>query len=293
MPGPVVQSYAIPTGGVVRLQMPEYMESAFATAQMTISRAVSGSTGLSAFSTIYSGGVLPVFLDVGDGTAAPLDGTTNYVWRVTDSRGSTQTPAITPTSSIETKPDQLTEILIRSLQGAINTATIPEGIPIPTVAAQMPQGGLLAMPFIVVNLDLIQQQEVSIGEDVPNPDQYNNWTLYANAKRIWRVSVEAANAEQRDFYRDYLLVVFRVLKATAFGPMGLDIRHRFQAASYTDVKEWEGQSPGFYGADLMLEIDGIFPTAVLTNYGPTNHILFTATVGSVAGEPVTIDGQFS
>jgi hypothetical protein len=122
------------------------------------------------------------------------------------------------------------------------------------------------MPFITVNVDLIQQTEVEIGEDFVSPTPDNNWTLFANARRIWRVTIMSQDAEERDFYRDSLLAVFRVLKATAFGPLGLDVSHTFQAVSYSSAQEWEGVAPGFYAADLMLEINGIFPAAVLTAY---------------------------
>jgi hypothetical protein len=80
------------------------------------------------------------------------------------------------------------------------------------------------------------------------------------------------DAQERDFYRDSLLNIFRVLKATVFTPIGYNVSHSYQAASYTDAKEWEGHAPGFYGADLMLEIDGVFNTTVLFNYGVIKEI---------------------
>lgn len=284
MAGPEVEVYAIPTGGVVRLSMPGYLVPASGVTCMLVSRAVSGATGLGAFTPIYSGGVVPVFLDVGDGLPAPLDPATNYVWQVSDATGTTQTQAVVPASTIETIPDQLTQVLIRSLQGSLNAATIPQGIPLPTVMTQMPQGGWPAPPYITVNLELIQQREVAIGEDVPNPDQNNNWTMYANAKRVWRVTVFCRLAEERDFFRDYLLIVFRVLKATAFGPIGLDVHHSFQAVSYTDAEEYSAHTPGFYGADLMFEIDGVFPTVVLTGYGIIAQVDFTAALPGGAAQ---------
>ncbi len=287
---PTVNVTIIPTGGVVRLDMPDYMQPPSGVTQVTIGRAVSGSTGLSAFTPIYSGAPCPVFLDVGDGLPQPLDPLTDYIWQVTDSRGTTQTAATAPASSVTTVPDQLSQVLIRALQGALNSVVLPDGIPLPTVTTKMPQGGWVAPPYIVVNLDLIQQTEVQIGEDLPNPDANNDWTLFANAKRVWRVTVFSRLAEERDFFRDYLLVVFRVLKATAFGPIGLNVSHSFQAASYTDTNEWDGHSPGFYGADLMLEINGVFPTAVLTAYGTIKSISTVATAQSAAGGSVAVSG---
>jgi hypothetical protein len=78
-------------------------------------------------------------------------------------------------------------------------------------------------------------------------------------------------------------MIFRVLIATAFTPIGYNVSHSFQANSYTDVNEWEGKVPGFYGADLMMELNGIFNTAVLTNYGVIQEFVVSGTVGPVSG----------
>ena len=101
------------------------------------------------------------------------------------------------------------------------------------------------MPFIFVNLDLLQQEYASIGRDVTNPTAYNVWTIPVLASRLWRVTVFARNPKERDFYRDTLLVAFQVLVATVFNPLGENVTHRFQAVSGTDSREWEGKTPGF------------------------------------------------
>ncbi len=252
----------VPTGGAVLLSFPGYYFPNDIPG-MTISRGLSAS---GAWTLIYDGPLEGAFVDVGDGLPAPLSPTTAYWWQATDQTGSTVVGPLTPAGSLLNNPDQLTQILIRSLQGAIDTWVFPPGMQKVQVMTQMPMNGWTAMPFIVVNLDLIQQTETEIGEDVVNPTNDNNWTLFANAKRCWRITIMSTNAGERDFYRDRLLIIFRVLKATAFNQMGLDVSHTFSAHSYTDVKEWEGAIPGFYAADLMLEIDGVFPAAVMTHY---------------------------
>lgn len=270
---PVVNLSPIPTGGAVMLAMPGYSDPgspSFPATSVQIYRTV---TGKDANIKIYDGPPISNYLDVGDLLPGPLDPTVSYTWTVIDNLGRTTVGPITPSSSVTTTEDWFDNTFIRLLQGGINSLTLPSDFgPPPIVSTQMPQNGWPALPFIVVNTDLIQQTEVSIGEDVPSPDQNNNWTLWANAKRVWRVTIMAINAEQRNFYRDALLVIFRVVKATAFSPLGLDVEHKFQAASYTDANEWEGKTPGFYGADLMLEVDGRFPTAILTNYGPVTNM---------------------
>lgn len=266
----VVIATVVPTGGAVLLQFPSYFPVLPTAGQLTINRSVSGS-GI--WTTVYQGPPVGAFIDVGDGLPAPLDATTSYLWQVFDDNGSAVAGPLIPVASFLGTPDQLSQILIRLLQGAINGMRLPPGIQPTQVTTRMPQNGWQAMPFIVVNLDLIQQTEVAIGEDVINPTPDNNWTLFANAKRVWRVTVMSQDVEERDFYRDFLLAVFRVLKATAFGPLGINVTHSFQAASYASAQEYEGVAPGFYAADLMLELDGIFPVAVLTNYPVITQIV--------------------
>lgn len=279
MPNPIVNLSVIPTGGAVLLSLPDYLEPPAGVTSVQIYRTV---TGQDANVKIYDGPPPVNFLDVGDLLPGPLEQTVSYTWTVIDNAGRTATDPVVPASSVTTREDWFDNTFIRLLQGGLNGLTLPSGFgPLPTVTTQMPQNGWSALPFVVVNTDLIQQTEVAIGEDVPNPDANNDWTLWANAKRVWRVTIMTINAEQRDFYRDALLVIFRVIKATAFSPLGLDVEHRFQAASYTDANEWEGKTPGFYGADLMLEIDGRFSTAVLTNYGVIERI-----TAALNGEPL-------
>lgn len=259
----VMTATIIPTGGAVLLQFPSFRALLTTPATITISRSIAGTN---IWTTIYAGPPVEAFLDVGDGTPLPLNPAIEYFWRLTGGASAVIAGPLMPSSSFLNQPDQLTDILIRALQGAINTMVLPPGIKHTQVTTKMPMNGWTAMPFIVVNLDLIQQTETEIGEDVINPTNDNNWTLFANAKRVWRVTIMSQDVDERDFYRDTLLSVFRVLLATAFAPLGLNVQHSFSASSYPSAQEWDGQIPGFYAADLMFELDGIFPAAVVTNY---------------------------
>ena len=292
MSGPTVIVTPVPTGGAILLQLPDYVQPPSGVTGMAISIATSGNGGLSGFSLVYSGAVMPVYLDVGDIFPQPLSPTTEYVYAVTDSRGTTQTAPVMPAWTVTTLPDQLSQIFIRLLQGAINSMILPSGFARPTVMAQMPINGWPAMPFIVVNLDLLQQSEVQIGEDVPNPTPDNDWTLFANATRLWRVSILTQASEERDYFRDTLLSTFRAMKVTAFSPLGMNVTHKFQAASYTEVAagKHSASAPGFYGADLLFEIDGVFPTAILTTYGSINQIVGTATSQTITSFSIPPSG---
>lgn len=160
----------------------------------------------------------------------------------------------------------MTALLIRLLQCALANLTLPPGVQPVVVTTRMPANGWQAMPFITVLLHIIRQTEVEIGEDVPNPQPDNTWTLWVDAQRIWRITIMSPAAEERDFYRDTLLAVFRILAATVFSPLGYNVAHAFQAQSFTSAEEWDGHIPGFYGADLTFEINGIFPTTITTDY---------------------------
>jgi len=156
--------------------------------------------------------------------------------------------------------------LIRLLQAALNNLILPAGIQPAVVMTKMPTNGWPAMPFVTVNLEIIQQNETAIGEDVVNPTQDNVWTLFATAQRTWRVTVTSPDAEERDFYRDTLLSILRILDATVFSEIGLNNTHSLQATSYPVAKERDGRIPGFYCADIILDTDSSFATSVRTNY---------------------------
>jgi hypothetical protein len=157
-------------------------------------------------------------------------------------------------------------VLIRLLQAALDNLLLPSGIQRAQVITKMPVSGWPAMPFITVNLELIQQTHTEIGEDVENPGPDNIWTLFAMAQRTWRVTITAPDAEERDFYRDTLLAVLRILDATVFSDIGLNNTHSLQAASYPVAKERDGRIPGFYCADIVLDTDSNFSTSVRTDY---------------------------
>lgn len=289
MSGSQLTASVVPTGGAIMLNLPGYV-SPTASGTITIARAVQSGGTLSAFGTLYSGPPLAVWIDAGDGTdgapgPAPLSASLAYVYQVTDSGGAVQVGPLTPAPSLQPSNDGLTQLFIRLLQAGINNLTLPTGVQPVQVTTQMPVGGWQALPFIIVNLDLIQQDEVPIGQDMPQPDASNVWEITTYAKRVWRVTVLSRSAAERDFYRDSLLSIFQALKATVFAPLGLDNRHDFQAASGTDVNEWEGRSPGFYFADVLMTISGTMSVALLTGYGVIQSFAVTPTV---TPDPTTI-----
>lgn len=274
---PTVNLTVIPTGGAVRIDLPDYLEQLNGVTDMVLSRAVSGSTGLGAFTMLYSGAVKPIWIDAGDALPEPLDMATSYVWRVADSTGTSQVGPLMPVSSVAPQPDDFTALFIRLMQATVNGLTLPVGWARPQVTTKMPQGGWAAMPFIVVNLDLFQQTDTGIGQGVINPDKNNIWDIWIDAKRVWRVSILCQDAEERDFFRLALVAAFQTILPTVFAPIGMDVRHSIQASSGTDVSEAEGKAPGFYYCDIMMEVDGSFNVAIVTGYGVIPGFAVTAT----------------
>ena len=94
---PTINPVSIPTGGAIRLDLPDYVTPGSGVGSITIARSVSG-TGT--WTTLYSGAPVSVYLDVGDLLPSPLVSGTAYLYQVTDGIGSGITPAITPGSAI-------------------------------------------------------------------------------------------------------------------------------------------------------------------------------------------------
>ena len=290
MAGPCVSMSVLPTGGAVLLAFYGADRGKFTPPPgieaMTLSRAASGA----AYMQLYSGPPLPFWCDVGDGpltSSTPLDPGTSYTWQAVDNGGTVEIGPVVPAGSIVTVPDAFTQLLIRLLQAGLDNAPRPPGTAVQPaqVVTKMPSGGWPPTPFVVVNLDLLQQGETAIGQDVLNPDANNLWTLPGWARRVWRISVLSPDADERDFYRDTLMVVFRALKATLFSQIGYNITHSFQAASGTSADEWVGLGPGFYWADVMMEVEGVFDVTIATGFGLIEAFDVNIIVGQPAEAP--------
>jgi hypothetical protein len=295
--GPPLVLSPLPTGGAALIAMYGAEQGAFAPPSGVVSMTLSRSAAGGPFTQIYAGPPLPYWVDVGDGPATssqPLSAATAYVWQAVDSTGTTEVGPLTPAGSIATVPDALTQLLIRLLQAACDNALRPSGVKVDPaqVTTRMPTGGWQANPFVVVNLDLFQQRDTAVGQDVETPLADNQWTLPGWARRVWRISVFSPSADERDFYRDTILIAFRALKATLFSQIGSNIRHEYQATSGTTSDEWTGQGPGFFWADVMLDLEGVFDVTILTGFGLIERIDLTAeaaTVGATGPVPVAVE----
>lgn len=287
---PFVNPEVIPTGGAIALTF------ATASGQVSISRATSGVSGLSAWTVLSSGaasgplgplGVNGYYLDAGDQLPGPLSAAAQWVYEITDSTGTTQTQAITPVAAITIEPDPILAIVMRLLQAGLQNIAPPAGILMPRIMLAMPLDNAPALPLIVIAPEQDAMMEQPIGVDVPKPDSQNVWQIMDLQKHVLRVSILSLNAVERDYYKNAVISIFKVLLGAVLGPLGQDVRHGYMAASYQQTKEHIDQVPGFYGCDVMLEITGQFNVVVTTTYGIIAEITLQ---GSEEGT-VVIDAQ--
>ena len=273
MSAPEVTAYSLPSGGVISLAI-----SGAVSGSATLERAVSGQ----AFVTISSGSALQLFLDAGELLPAPLDPTLFYQYRYTDSNGVTVTPFIQPASCLTVQPEPIIEILLRIIQGAINSLTLPTGIKRAEVTQAMPLGGSIPIPLVVINNDLTQQAAIPIGQSVSalntlqDDDAPNSgFTITGFARRIYRVSVLSQNAPERNFYSDLLSGVFETIYTNVLQPLGIDVMHSWQVSRGQVAVDRMGKLPGFYYADAVWTFEGTLNVLITPDYGLISKISVT------------------
>ena len=298
MADPVIQAFAIPTGGAIGLKLTTAVSGS-----VVLSRAVSGVSGLTAFTQLYSGspysetGETVFYLDIGDQTPGPLLNGTQYVYRLTDVNGTVDSPPVTSASSITLERQDYTQIIIALLRGSINAAgNLPDGVQKANVLNAMPLQGNPALPCIFVNPEILQQEELPIGVDDENagdlrqPATENVWTQTEQDRHVFRLTVLSLNAVERNFYRDFIVAVLRMSLAYAFSQFGADTSRNFEATCYQSVDQTNLMIPGFYACDVLFEFVANSNIKVVTSYGIIEHIVGDIT--SIAVDLETAENLF-
>lgn len=290
----------LPTGGLISLGL-----TSAANDTWTLTRAVSGASGLSTPVTIYDGPCLAgisndppmemTFIDANDGSPLPLDQNTAYVYTFTTSNGFATTPPITPSVSIEIEPDPLVDLIIKMLTAGVQALRIPAGFPNkPTFLHSMPVNSQPSLPLIAINQDLMQQEHVGIGDGIDPDMKLNRYTVSAIVSRRLNVTVATTTVEERKFYRDAILTIWRAMLGPFLGVIGQDINQRFQAADNQNVEP--NSQPGWYYSEIMLDFSGTFNVGVTTNYGQVAAIAYeaypTPTYNPINLPPVSALGLF-
>ena len=261
----------VATGGVIVFRFPDLAAGSF-----TFSRSADGGN---TWQELYSGEtyqndlgevVTPRFVDYGDGTAAPLSQNTSYLYQITDSSGTTTSPPITPASRLAIESDLVTSILIRTLQAGIDGLTRPSNVNLPRILHAMPLNGEPRLPIITVNMDYgPASQEFPIGVGI-NASMTNTDVRTVQAERKYSITVLCLTVQEREFYRDAIIGILTVAAPEIFGAIWDDTSFRFQAYSSQNVGQQN--SPGFYFAQVMVELQGSFNVATINNFGLIEQI---------------------
>ena len=290
MSGPAVTLIASPTGGCVVLDIelgsPTLMLApVIYTTPITIKR-YTGSLSSTPV-TIYNNlPYTPTYIDAGDNLPNYLDFGTSYWYSVTDPTGTTVVGPIVPAPQLAVFSNYLDGLLLRLFSAGVSAIAVPPGFNAIRVLQAMPltpASDATEFPFIVMNLDLEQQEELQIGEDVLfSLNNINILPLIIT--RRYSINILSHNAQERDFYKDSVLGVCYTMMI-ALNQAGQGFTYSIQASN---TQAGDGLNmPGFYASIIMLEFTGQFNMTITTTIPPISQIDVdvTAYTGTVSGIP--------
>src|SRR5579863_1266236 len=170
MAGPTIETSVVPTGGTIVLDITLGVtnppQDQYNT-NITIQRYTGSLTATPV--TIYSGEYTPIFFDDGEMLPAYLDFATNYYYAITDPTGTTTTPAIVPSPSLLVYSNYLDKLMFRLFSAGMSALAVPAQYNAIRVLQALPLtmgSDATVFPFVVMNLDLEQQEHLQIGEDI-------------------------------------------------------------------------------------------------------------------------------
>jgi hypothetical protein len=280
----VVTAVQSPTGGAVSLIIKLDPSLNPYSAAMTIQR-YTGSLSNTPV-TIYSGVATLIYIDAGDSLPAYLDFTTPYWYAVTDPSGTVVVGPITPTAQLIVWSNYLDKLLFRLFSAGMSALAVPEGFAKIRVLENMPLtmgSEATDFPFVVMNLDLEQQEEIQIGEAVVNPGLVNLQVIPYIVHRVYSMSVLSLNAKERDFYKDACLSAWLTMQSV-LDLIGQNLTMNWQATNTQSAGEGL-KIPGFYEAAIMLDLTGQFNVSLQTNYP-----IISSVAGTVSGYTATPTG---
>lgn len=92
---------------------------------------------------------------------------------------------------------------------------------------------------------------------------------------MFRITVMALSAEERNYYRDFVAAVLRIAVAYAFSQIGADSSHNVEMVSYQEVDQTNMMIPGFFAADILYEFVATGNIKITTNYGTISSVVTT------------------
>jgi hypothetical protein len=264
MSGPSVASFVSPTGGTVILKITPSSGVDFVNTEASLVRYANSLT--SSAVTLFSGAPLPlVYIDDGEQLPKYLDFATTYFYQYTDPGGTFVTPGIQPSSQLQIFGGYLDKLIFRLFSAGMSSLAVPKEFNAIRVLETMPLSMGSAgtyFPFVVMNLDLEQQEAMQIGQDVEFYETNVN-IMPLLVFRRYSMSILSHNAYERNFYKDAAIVVFQTMMI-ALHSIGQNVEYSFEV-SQNQVSDGV-ESPGFYEAVLMFDFTGQFNVSFYTNY---------------------------
>lgn len=271
----------IATGGAVILNIEG--ENGAGVLGLTLERSADGGA---TWMQIYAGVYTNLYLDTGDGTPDTLSVSGSFTYKVSDTGTPTisaTSEAVTPLSQITLIQDLMTETFRRLLSAGVNSLVTPTGIKPLTVLFSMPLDTTPQLPFAVINLELVQQEETPIGQGIPQerifaeayaPSGTAEWTVSALQKRRYCIYIFTRTYQERDYFQEALMGVMYGMQAT-LSAINHNVRFGYQATQ--GAMEGELSLPGFYYSEVMVDLTHPALTQLSAQLGVVNAVTFTAT----------------
>ena len=276
----VINTTLAPTGGVVVLALTSTDPGPWTLTRTAVS-------GPGAGATLYSGAPVAnalnpaigwTYVDMGDGTNLPLDPTTTYSWTLTTAAGAVTTNTLVPAVGLSLEYTDFTAILVKALQAALPNVQPPDGttwakkISPSSILTAMPITGVPTLPLVCVCPQLDQQDQVGIGYSVDTDNTQNSYNITDLALHRYSVAVFTATDQERDFYKQAIIAIWKSLLTPILTALGQDVAVRWQAAS--SQKTQSPASPGFYFCELGVTFTGVANVAITTDYGVIDTFAF-------------------
>lgn len=267
---PMITWEVVPTGGIIVLNL----ASAAPAATWVLTRYVNNGGALSNPTVLMSAPseVQNLFIDLGDQTNVPLNPLNLYAYKFATGLGQVVTDPITVSGSIILEPDHLTSIMVRTMQAGLQSLVLPSQFAQrPTFSFAMPITTQMRFPMILLNLELLQQREIPIGQGNALDMVHNTYNVPAIALRRYVARVFTTNVDERDFYRDAVIGIFYSILAPLLQKIGTNTNHSFQAANGQIVGE--SMQPGAFYSEIAMQFSGLYNVAVSTYFPVIEHIV--------------------
>lgn len=275
----------VPTGGAVLLTISDTPSAGYT--GLTLNRSADGG---STWTPIYSGGPTSLFLDVGDGTNTFLATGTSYLYKVQDITTpsvSALSNAVVPSSQITVFQDVTVESFRRLFQCAVQSLVVPAGYKNPQFLVQMPLDSTPELPFVTMNLDLAQMEDVPIGFSVPlenftsealSPSGATSvWTVQCLERRRYSIYVLTRTYTERDYLEAAVIGTFFGLQS-ALAAINTNVRVGYQAAQ--GAVEGHENQPGFYYSQIAFDTTHVAMTKISALTGIISAMTVTANSGA-------------